>query len=56
MEPSEVAKQKELKALAELIRLQARIKNRVGVYQRDLIAEVRDEREQDDEYIRRGVG
>jgi predicted transcriptional regulator len=48
------ARLRELQALAELARVNDLIRERQGVYQQDLIAEVRDERDQDIERAMRG--
>ncbi|MFL7838234.1 MAG: CopG family transcriptional regulator [Candidatus Promineifilaceae bacterium] len=47
----DMAKQRELQALAKLVQMQNLLKERHGVYQRDLIAELRDERDDESEQV-----
>ena len=52
----EARKQREMQAIEELTHIRQRLKEEHGVYQGDLLAEVRAEREEEMERIRRGEG
>ncbi len=53
-EERQAAKQRELQALAELVQLHDTLKERHGIYKGDLIAEIRDELDEDNERVWRG--
>jgi predicted DNA-binding protein len=50
----DAAKQRKLHALAQLVQTQQVLRERYGVYDGDLIAELRDERDEDNERVWRG--